>query len=361
MGSELTITLPLRNLLKKTASLTGLEFIERSSFELASEFGASIVFITRLSSNRPNWVDVLAGTKHGHPMEPWSFNLEGTPCEGIYATYNPAVDARDFYTGVVKINNRVSERFLPAKPANAQGFLGIPLWNEGCMIGHLAIFFAESIDDSFTSEAVEICLLFSQRIQAELMRLRHELEINNAMQKLLVANRKLHAQSNHDSLTGLLTRRALKDIWKTLASSKATKIVFAIGDIDKFKSINDAFGHDSGDEVLREFARRLRRYFYRKTDMLFRIGGEEFAVLLARGDESTASIYKLLLKASRYDLSVPKDIHVTASWGLVESSETEYDLIYKEADSLLYKAKENGRNCIASSTINTGPPLIYQI
>lgn len=362
MGGESTTTMPLRSLLKKTSSLTGLEFIESSSFELACEFGASIVFITRLSSSRPGWVDVLAGTKNGHPMEPWSFNLKGTPCEGIYATYNPAVDARDFYTGVVKINSRVSERFLPAKPANAQGFLGIPLWNEECMIGHLAIFFEEGIGDSFASEAVEICLLFSQRIQAELMRLSHECEISNAMQKLLVANRKLRAQSIHDPLTGLLTRRAMKDTWKTLASSEAEKIVFAIGDIDKFKCINDSFGHDRGDEVLREFGRRLRRHFHRKTDMLFRLGGEEFAVLLARGDESAASIYKLLLKVSRYDLSIPnKDIHVTASWGLVESSETEYGLVYKEADSLLYKAKENGRNCIASNAVDTEYPLIYQI
>lgn len=352
----------LRSLLKNTASLTGLEFIEQSSFELSVELGASIVFITRLSSGKPGWVDVLAGTKHGHPMTPWSFDLEGTPCEGIYASYNPAVDTREFYTGVVTINSSVSEKYLPAKPANAQGFLGIPLWNNEYMVGHVAIFFNETLGEAFASETVDIALLFSQRIQAELLRFGHEEELRASMRQLLVANRKLHAQSSHDPLTGLLSRRALKDDWERLVSRNPRSIVFAVGDLDRFKSINDTHGHNSGDEVLREFARRLRRHFYRQTDRLYRLGGEEFAVLFARGDVSPASVSRLLLKASRYRLILheDEDTCITASWGLTKSSALEFDLIYKKADSLLYAAKENGRNCIAYADPDVGQQLAYQ-
>ena len=352
---------PLRSLLKKTSSYTGLEFIERSSAELSAELGASIIFVTKLSSTTPGWVDVLAGNKHGHPLDPWSFNLKGTPCEGIYATYNPAVDTRNFHTGVVVINSNVSERFLPARGAKAQGFLGIPLWDKDQMIGHVAIFFNDMINQSFASESLEICLLFSYRIQAELLRIGREEQIARSMRKLLVANRKLHAQSMHDPLTGLLTRRALKQQWTSHPTEKPNKILLAIGDIDRFKRINDSFGHDNGDVVLREFARRLRQHFHRSTDKIYRLGGEEFALLFMRGDENGQQVSELLLRASRFKLCLPQEMCITASWGMIESKELNFDALYKDADSLLYKAKANGRNCIASNIAGIEPPLLFQI
>ena len=135
----------------------------------------------------------------------------------------------------------------------------------------------------------------------------------------------------------------------------------AIRDIDRFKRINDSFGHDNGDVVLREFAWRLRQHFHRSTDKIYRLGGEEFALLFMRGDENGQQVSELLLRASRFKLCLPEEMCITASWGMIESKGLNFDTLYKDADSLLYKAKANGRNCIASNLAGIEPPLLFQI
>jgi diguanylate cyclase (GGDEF)-like protein len=130
---------------------------------------------------------------------------------------------------------------------------------------------------------------------------------------------------------------------------------FAVIDIDYFKNYNDILGHISGDEVLREVSKVMRELFNRSSDYVFRMGGEEFGIIMIGLDPSVAYAYlqKLQLKIKELYIPHPKsDIskYLTISIGLFVSTvsvDGEIDF-YKEADKLLYKAKEV-RDCIVSN------------
>lgn len=341
---------PLKNLMRATASLVGQEFLEESVGAIAKELGACIVFITKRRINSPETVDVLATYKRGQATSAWSFQLKGTPCEGIYAGYNPAVDRRGIHTGITLIEDNVSKLFEPAKEAAARGFIGIPLWDKNEMIGHYAIFFDQPLQQSkHHEENLDICSLFGERIQAELIRELQEENIRKGIRKLQSTNRKIAAQGEHDYLTGLLNRKAwVRTIQSMEPVDSGAPIALAIGDLDHFKKINDEHGHDCGDVALRAFAKQLRKTFFRKTDLLFRIGGEEFAVICSRlsgGEETTFA--QMLLKASSFNIAHPRRISITASWGLTQLKAKQGLTSYKTADNLLYQAKDRSRNAVA--------------
>ena len=354
--------LPLRRLLRKTSTLTGSVFIESAARLLSEELGASIVFVTRLNAAQPGLVDILAGTKRGNPLKPWTVDLKGTPCEGIYDSYNPAVDRRGIFTGIVKINKDVSQLFLRARSTQAQAFVGIPLWNEDLMIGHVAMFFDDQLDlDHEDRDIVEIAALFADRIQAELLRLIHDEELKVVLRRLVSVNRKLKAQATHDHLTGLMNRSCLKKQFGKFQASGNTQFYFAMGDIDNFKCINDCFGHTHGDMVLLEIARRLRRTLRGITDQFFRLGGEEFAVLIPASDNlNLQSVSSLLLQASRFQLLLPEPVDISCSWGLLHSDSSCLEHLYQRADSLLYQAKNVGKNRVVTHLAETDL-LNYQI
>lgn len=354
--------LPLRRLLRKTSTLTGSIFIESAARLLSEELGASIVFVTRLNATQPGLVDILGGTKRGHPLKPWTVDLKGTPCEGIYDSYNPAVDRRGVFTGIVKINKDVSQLFFRARSTQAQAFVGIPLWNEDLMIGHVAMFFDDQLDlDHEDRDIVEIAALFADRIQAELLRLIHDGELKIVMRRLVSVNRKLKAQASHDHLTGLMNRSCLKEQLSKCHTPINTEFYFAMGDIDDFKRVNDCFGHTHGDMVLLEIARRLRRILRGITDQFFRLGGEEFAVLIPANESINLQLVSsLLLKASRFQLLLSDPVDISCSWGLLHSNSSSLEHLYQRADHLLYQAKNSGKNRVVTN--HAEPDLLtYQI
>jgi diguanylate cyclase (GGDEF)-like protein len=153
-----------------------------------------------------------------------------------------------------------------------------------------------------------------------------------------------------DPLTGAFNRRSFETIiQKLLEISQITDapITLAIADLDYFKKINDTFGHLAGDEALKHFVNIIKRNL-RKSDYVFRIGGEEFLILLPNtelkdGVEIVERIRKDLEENPlHYD---GKEIKITASFGLAEVDKEKYiNEIIKKADEKLYKAKELGRN-----------------
>lgn len=157
---------------------------------------------------------------------------------------------------------------------------------------------------------------------------------------------KAERMSESDALTGLNNRRFLDEHFEQLREEGFTSL--AALDLDHFKSINDTYGHDVGDAVLRAVGKALNRVFDIDT-IPVRIGGEEFALLL-RGEaiSERAEAYRQAIAAAVADL-VDIDREVTASMGLVEAPlsdlpQTDFATLYKRADGLLYKAKEAGRN-----------------
>jgi diguanylate cyclase (GGDEF)-like protein len=123
-------------------------------------------------------------------------------------------------------------------------------------------------------------------------------------------------------------------------------------DIDKFKSINDTYGHGAGDEVIREVAARVRAGI-RHSDVLGRYGGEEFAVVLPDHDGAAADLAERMRRAVA-DEPVPTragPLRVTISVGLahLQPSDTGLDQMLARADHALYRAKESGRNRVVVS------------
>ena len=153
-----------------------------------------------------------------------------------------------------------------------------------------------------------------------------------------------------DPLTGVNNRCAFDKTLKRemdLARRYNTPFCLLIADIDHFKQINDSFGHLYGDCVLREVAQRIETCI-RSTDILFRYGGEEFAILLSNTPMSGAQLTAERIRRAVGELGTKNsDEKITVSLGGSELNSTDDPKsLFSRADDALYKAKKNGRNCV---------------
>ena len=158
-----------------------------------------------------------------------------------------------------------------------------------------------------------------------------------------------------DGLTGLHNRRYLDSHLQTLfdrAVARRRPLSLMITDIDRFKSVNDTYGHDGGDEVLREFARRLRKNV-RGIDLACRYGGEEFVVVMPDTEAEIAEKVAERVRAEIADTAFSigeQRVTVTVSAGvssLKKGVDSVADLL-KRADVALYEAKSGGRNRVVA-------------
>jgi diguanylate cyclase (GGDEF)-like protein len=197
-------------------------------------------------------------------------------------------------------------------------------------------------------------LNIEQNARTELEHKVHErtAQLRSTMRELEQANRQLSALSLNDSLTGLHNRRHMDNLLPELcAEARRTghPLTLALLDADHFKSVNDRWGHDFGDDCLKHIASVLSRHVKRPRDVTIRFGGEEFALLLPGTD--AAGAYRLcqriledmeqsLVKAENGDLV---KITVSAGTATLLPSEEAREL-FRRADEALYAAKSSGRN-----------------
>ncbi|MFZ5968615.1 MAG: GGDEF domain-containing protein [Bacillota bacterium] len=152
---------------------------------------------------------------------------------------------------------------------------------------------------------------------------------------------------NYDGLTKIHNRRYFNEylsceVAKSERYNKDLSLIMF--DIDHFKMVNDTYGHDTGDSVLKELSNLVQTHI-RKCDMLFRLGGEEFAVITSETNIDNA----LLLSEKLRKIVEKNDFryvgHITVSLGVTQFAQGDNaESIYKRADTALYKAKNNGRN-----------------
>ena len=180
----------------------------------------------------------------------------------------------------------------------------------------------------------------------ELNNLTRQLNIKN--RDLKRANEKIEAISRTDPLTQLANRRYFNErIGEliSLAHRKSQPLSLIMTDIDKFKNVNDTYGHDVGDRVLQGYA-ALMKETTRSEDMVARFGGEEFIILLELTDIHQARSFAERIRIALAQTDLMGNGHfITASYGVSEYIKDEgRDNFIKRADTALYEAKSSGRN-----------------
>lgn len=171
-------------------------------------------------------------------------------------------------------------------------------------------------------------------------------------EKLNKEYKEMEFKINIDKLTGTFNRTFFnKKIQEQISSSQASYIPFYLimFDIDDFKKINDTYGHDSGDKILINLVNIIYKSI-RKTDLLFRIGGEEFIIILDNSNSKVAyNIAEKIRHIIATELNIIKNKTVTISVGLTSFKHNDTDAtIYKRVDSLLYASKRTGKNKITT-------------
>jgi two-component system cell cycle response regulator len=192
--------------------------------------------------------------------------------------------------------------------------------------------------------------------QVELrVRLRSGARVVDLQARLLETQRALHHQATHDVLTGLGNRRMiLEELGAELAraSREQRSVAIAIGDLDRFKQINDTLGHATGDLVLQAAAKRLMTVL-RSYDAVGRLGGEEFLLLLPGCDQAEALEIAERARVAVAATPIPAPsgpLHASISLGVAcrrPGETTEAVALVEAADLALYRAKAGGRNKVS--------------
>jgi len=180
-----------------------------------------------------------------------------------------------------------------------------------------------------------------------------------AVPSLIADNQQLRRIAMTDALTAVWSRASFTE-QAALELLRATRyrdnVCLIMFDIDRFKSINDQFGHSCGDEALREVA-AIAKETLRETDLLGRFGGDEFVVLLPRTSlsQATETANRIRESLERLRLSSPA-ARVTGSFGVAQAKPDEiFKDLFVRADRALYEAKTQGRNQVVPRALSRSP------
>ncbi|MCX8502077.1 MAG: PleD family two-component system response regulator [Alphaproteobacteria bacterium] len=188
-------------------------------------------------------------------------------------------------------------------------------------------------------------LEFLARVRIQLKRFRYQ-------ERLRLNYENSIAMASTDPLTGIYNRRFLDSHLQTMinhATEEHKDLSIAFCDLDKFKSINDSYGHEAGDEVLIEFTRRIQSNM-RNFDLMARMGGEEFIILLPGTNRERAEFiaerFRQIVASSPFKLSDGREITVTVSIGVtayLAQGDSLKEFVGR-GDRAMYRAKQSGRN-----------------
>lgn len=207
-------------------------------------------------------------------------------------------------------------------------------------------------DDYLPKPVSETVLNAKIRAMQRIIQMRTSLVV--LTRKLDTANQELKRLSSSDGLTGIANRRFFDEYlsveWRR-ARRNTTSLALLMCDVDHFKLFNDTYGHQAGDDCLRQVAHSINAYLERPSDIVSRYGGEEFAVILPETIAGGALFVAEKIRHAVHELSIPHssspDGRVTVSIGLaslIPDAETTPGNLIQLADKALYRAKELGRD-----------------
>ena len=204
--------------------------------------------------------------------------------------------------------------------------------------------------------SVHLLLMQKRHLEQAVQRRTEDLE--NEKGELMRAREQMRHYAEHDDLTGLWNHRIIMERLRQevdRARRDSTPMSVILVDLDHFKSVNDTYGHPAGDLVLREVGAILQRAV-RSYDWVGRYGGEEFLVILPgsgfAGARIRAEQLRISLQAAVIDDSY-QTISITASFGVASGFTRDHNVLIQTVDAALYRAKENGRNCVIAAEVNT--------
>lgn len=319
----------LKSIVQVTSAHMGKEYLKVICDELKILFDAQKVFITEaIDSNPTTKVRILYSTD---PNSAKQFNLEGTPCKLVYENQ------------IIQITKGLNIDFEQEFNTDYESFYGIPIHNnEDKCIGHIAIF-SDKIRE-LPREVEDIALIFSRRIETEYERIILEEENKKIMDELFNL-------TIIDPLTNVYNRRFFTEKCSevfTQVNRDFTKASIIFLDLDDFKTINDNFGHETGDYVLKKLGSIFKSTCRKDVDFISRIGGEEFGIICLNSDIQNSVELATRIMKKTHEFFLQKDYKVTFSIGIekFDSSYKSWEEVYNLADNKMYKAKRSGKNKI---------------
>lgn len=318
----------LKSILEVTSSRVGTEFLQAVCYELEKLFEADLVFISEIIDHPITKVAIRYSSSSEYSGK---YEVKNTPCDLV------------FKNGITNINEKVNKIFSAEKDTDFESFFGIPLYNEEkeCT-GHIAIL--SNYPRILPNEAEDIALIFARRIDAEMTRLKLEddnKKITRQLKKLAVT----------DSLTNIYNRRYF-DKYSEETLNRVQRLdcnaTLSFIDIDDFKQLNDTYGHVLGDKVLQYLSTILLKNARKGIEHIFRIGGEEFAVISINTSIKNSITYLNRINKELENNPFSPEISITLSIGVdsFKPEDKNSDDAYKRADNKMYEAKTSGKNCI---------------
>jgi diguanylate cyclase (GGDEF)-like protein len=337
-GGDHLLVIGLEAIIDATAGILAAQSLEATLQAMADAL-ATIVPYTSLVVYEVAWaericVPLLATGSYVKQA------LSSRPPLDDSATGTAVVSGELVYRGP---EDQVSGHVMPGTPANEiESILVAPLRVGERVQGTLNLW-REASDDEFAEDVMFI--------PAEMMLIERFASLAAIAYANSSQREQLRIQALTDELTGLYNRRRCEAALRAVLEDgrrhhEPTSIAYF--DIDAFKSINDAFGHAAGDEVLRRFAEVVRSHT-RGGDLVCRTGGEEFTVVLPRTDASgarhLAERVNQAVRAAR--LGPMADLTVSAGVATAQHSLDDFDRLVQRADAALLRAKRAGRDRVS--------------
>ncbi len=253
---------------------------------------------------------------------------------------------------VVATNFAGEDKTFKAHPCyenfQLETYIGVPIHLHGQVFGTLNFSAPQKREKPFTELEIELLRLMATAMETLLVREEDIKETEKEIQQL-------ETKANIDPLTQLPNRNVLDEVIPDILreiKEQAHDVCLCVIDVDHFKAINDNYGHQSGDKVLKSLSSIFVSYL-RKPDMVLRIGGEEFLIILH--DAKLVHAKDIIDRLCRVIADIPfevadmKHIQVTISGGVtVCQNDENFNSMLTRADDALYQAKQNGRNQIVA-------------